>query len=165
MDKLIGDSIKSTAMAVTGGALSKLAYEIQENVYNRPNELANISDMLHSPDYLTSFIYPLTLMYSMRSFFSLAELMNREMGNMKVVEPVTRFAVKMIPIVVMGLNLWHELSSKSDYVDHPALDLLAGCAAGLTYIMTTDTKDDLKLAVNKIKSVINPPFDETAAVI
>lgn len=69
MDKLISDSIKSTTMSVAGGIVSKIAYEIQENVYNRPNDLVNISDMLHSPDYLTSFIYPLTLMHSMRSFF------------------------------------------------------------------------------------------------
>lgn len=91
--------------------------------------------------------------------------MNREMGNGDVVRPMTQFAIRMTPIIVMGLNLWHELSSKSNYVDHPGIDLLAGCVAGLTYIMKTDTKNDLKLALDKIGSIINPPLDETAAVI
>lgn len=154
MDKLAGDTLKNLAMTGVGIPLSKVAYEIQENVYNRPNDLGRVSELLHNPDYLTAFTYPLTLMYAMRTFFSLAQIMNSGMGNL-VEAKAMEVAVKLTPVVVMGLVLYHEVFSKPSYVDHPALDLLAGCVAGLTYVMTTDTKNDLKLAINKIGEGIN----------
>lgn len=154
MDKLTGDTLKSMAVTSVGLPISKLAYEIQENVYNRPNDFRTISESLQNPDFLTAFTYPLTLMYAMRTFFSLAQIMNKGMGNSAEAKAM-EVAVKLTPVVVMGLVLYHEVFSKPNYVDHPALDLLAGCVAGLTYIMTTDTKKDLKLALNKISSKIH----------
>lgn len=68
MDKLLGETLKSSALTLVGIPTSKFAYEIQENFYGRPNSLNHVSEFLHNPDYLTSFTYPLTLMFAMRSF-------------------------------------------------------------------------------------------------
>lgn len=96
----------------------------------------------------------------------MGEYMNEQMGN--DVKPFTQLAIKMTPVIVMGLNLWHELSSKPNYVDHPGLDLLAGSAAALTYIMTTDTKDNLKLAFDKLGTAIrqknNPQMKDSEII-
>jgi len=154
MDKLAAETFKTTGLSVVGGVASKAAYLIQENVYNRPNDLQPVSEFFGNPDYFTAFTYPLTLMYAMKTFFGLASLMNKEMGNRfeaKVIDVVSKWT----PVVVMSLTLWHELATKPTYVDHPALDLLAGATAGLVYIMTTETRDDIKLGLNKIGNIIN----------
>lgn len=154
MDKLIGYVAKSSALVAAGVYASDLSFRIQENVYGRPNDLENVSNLLHNPDYLTSFFYPLTLMYAMRSFFELGGIINKEMGNTGV-SKTADLIVRMTPLIVMGINMWNELCLKSDYTDKPAVDLLVGAAACVTYIMTTDAKQDFSAVFSKLSDKLN----------
>jgi len=152
MDKLTGEVIKSPTLTAISAAGSELAYRLQENVYGRPNDLKGFSEFLQNPDYLTSFTYPLTLMYMMRSLFVMGKYMDKQMGGNQIADKIYDIGIKLTPIVAVGLNVWHELASKPDYTDHPALDILAGCTAGMVYVLTTTPKEELKGAMQKIGS-------------
>jgi heme exporter protein D len=116
--------VKEFVPCAVGVGLSALGYNISENVYSRFNALRPVAEFLHNPDYLTSFAYPLTLMYSLRFVISMG-IDGAELVNNPMLAEIYKKAVLIIPVAVMGLDILYEATSKPTYADHPILDVLA----------------------------------------
>lgn len=131
--KLWKDGLNFGIPPVLGIAGAIVTFRIQENAYDHSNEMAGVSAALGNPDYLTSFSYPLALMWLLRSVALLGETENRDMGH-KTLEKVFRQARWAIPVAVAMLNVAYEVTSHPIYHDNPILDILAGFAAAGVYL-------------------------------
>ena len=127
-NKLWKDGLNFGIPPVLGVAGAIVAFRIQENAYGRPNEMAQVSAGLGNPDYLTSFAYPLCLMWLLRFVALEGEMENRSLGH-KNLEKFFRQARWLIPVAVAMINVAYEVTSRPAYHDNPTLDILAGFAA------------------------------------
>lgn len=127
--ELLANLILPPAMSLP---LTVVAYQIQENFYDRFNQWQGVSQALGNPNFLTSFAYPLGLMYCLRSVAVWCEEQNRSL-NHTALEKVFQASKWVIPAGVALLGVAHEVISKPRYVDDPLLDVLATFSAGTLY--------------------------------
>lgn len=124
-------TIESFAIGTGFFILSKMAYDIQENVYGRNNKWFKTAEALGNPDYLTSFTYPLLLLFAIRTFLQDAIYLSERMGERpgSFILETYKFFLKWAPAFVWSLNVWHEISRRPSYKDNMFSDIMAGSVA------------------------------------
>ena len=152
--KRVIEIAKSVGALAGSFYLSKIAYDVQENVYGRFNSRKELSEFLRNPDYLTSLVYPLVLLFTIRTFLQTTLLLNEQTGQRpgSFILEINKFLLSWAPVFVLALNLWHELSSRPSYQDNLFVDLVAGALSVGTYWAYDWTKNAREKKKNIDKS-------------